>query len=411
MSLSYWISRKLNNAQAPVSKHRVHRVIHIAVGSIALSVLSMILSVFIVRGFQEEIQKKVVLLEGHIKIGKFDLYNNISEYPVSKNQDFIPILSANNHVLHLHAYAEKGAVIKTNQEVHGVLLKGISVDYDTMLLHNQMIDGGFWDISDTQETSGIIIGKSLAQLLKVKVGDKLKFYFMQDPVRVRILKVKGIFNAGMGVIENYWVLCPLKTIQKLNGWSNNQISGWEVYFSSFNDLDAENEAVYQELGYEFNTLKITDKYPEIFGWLRLLDTNVWVVLIFAVLVSIVNMIATLLIIILEKTSMIGLFRVFGANKKLILSVFFNLFFRFVWKGMLIGNFIALLFCFIQDRFHLLKLNEQTYYMSYVPIRFEWTALLYINLLTLSACIIAYIIPSLILSGIKPIEAIKFKERN
>lgn len=406
-NLVSYLARRLDQNRKESDNNKVRIIVQIAIGSIAVSVAAMILAVFIVRGFQEEIRNKVILFDAHLRIGKFDLYQNISNQPISKHQEFVKEFKKHPHITHIQVFAEKPSIIKTKTDVQGVLLKGIDQDFNVAPVRQKMVEGRFFDVKDTLQKNSIVIGQGLAHKLNLKLGQKVRFYFMEDPIRVRVFKISGIFKTGMGQMDNYFVFVPISHIQILNDWNKDMVSGFEVFLSSYNDIHDLDSYIYENIGYDLNTLKIMDKYPEIFGWLNLLDTNVGVVLIFALLVSLVNMISTLFIIVLDKTNTIGLFKVFGATNMFVMRVFFNLFTRFLWRGMLIGNFLALLFCLLQYYFKVITLPEETYYISYVPVKFEWFALILINVMTFLSCFLAYLIPALILSKIKPIETVKF----
>ncbi len=404
MNLVRFISQRLHKNRKSSSKNKVHSIVQIAIASIAVSIMAMILSYSIVRGFQHEIRNKVIMFDAHIKIGKFDLYNSISEEPVSKNQTFMDQLKKDTRIQKIEFFAEKPGIIKTNDDVYGILLKGVDNTYSWDNIKKNIVYGSELD---TLDKNSILIGYTLAQKLQLDTGSKVKVYFMQDPIRVRVFKVSGIYKSGMGQFDESIAYCSLSHIQKLNDWDSTMVGGFDIFLKKYSDIWTMDDFIYDYIGYDLNTLKIGDRYPEIFGWLNLLDTNVWVVLILATLVALVNMISTVLIMILDKTSAIGLLKILGLNNKMLRSIFFNLFFRIFMKGLWVGNILGIGLCVTQHYFKIFTLPEETYYISYVPISFEWQAWIFINILAWISCLLAFVLPSFIISNIKPAQTIKF----
>ncbi len=408
MNFEFFISKRISSSQHLKSnKNKVNTFIRIATVSIAISVLSMVLSVCIVKGFQAEIRNKVIDFDAHLRIGKFDVDQNLNSAPILKNQPFIQDIKKDPDVKHVQVFAEKGGIVKTKKEVQGVLFKGIGDDFMWDHFKDKIIEGTSFGTKDSLDYNKILIGEKLAQKLQLKVGSKMKVFFIQEPIRARVFTVSGIFKSGFVQFDESYCLVNIKHIQKLNDWTEEQVAGYEVFINKYEDLDKLDALVYNYIGYDLNTMKVNDKYPEIFGWLNLLDKNVQVVLILSIIVAILNMLSMILIILLDKTRTIGILKVLGTSSFSVVKIFFLISSKVILKGIFWGNLIALALCFLQDQFKIITLPSESYYIDYVPISFEWEMIVLISLLTLVSSFIAFIGPALVIARIKPAATVKF----
>jgi len=403
---SYFIAKRFFTGS--VNNQRMSgTVLAIAVTSIALSVMVMLVAVAIVTGFKKEITSKVVGFGAHIRIKHFDNNQSYEEIPVNIDQKFINKLKSDNRISSVNAYATKAGIIRTSEDILGVAVKGLDSTFNSGFFNPNMIEGSF----NLQIHSGIypaIISKSVADKMKLKLNDSFVVYFIDEPPRARKFKVNGVYSTGLEEFDNLYVFCPLSVIQKLNNWNPLQAGGYEVNLKQLSDLESVNESVYKEAGFELNAQSIKTIYPEIFHWLDLQDVNVIIILVLMILVAGINMISTLLIILLDNTTTIGLLKAIGAGNDGIRKIFLMVSSGIVGIGLIAGNVAGLLLCWLQYQFHLVSLPQESYYVPYVPINLSVTNILLINAGTLVACILVMLIPSMIVSRISPVKALRYE---
>lgn len=384
-------------------------VIKIALFSVALGLAVMLIAMMTVEGFQNEITKKVTGFGGHIIIGNFTSNQSYEVEPLDKTKVDIQTLRKINHVTHVEEFATKAAIIKTKEEIQGVVLKGVGKDYDWIYLKQNLVSGALPNYSSGDKSDEILMSESLIKMLKLKLDDKVFFYFIEDGQQlIRKFTVKGIFNTGFEEIDKQFVVCDIRHISKINNWQPNQTGSFEVLIDDFNHLDATAEAVYNATGNSINTRTIKDDYPQIFSWLSLIDTNVYIIIGLMLIVACINMISTLLIIILENTSEIGILKALGATDFQIRKVFFYVSFYLMVGGILLGNFLGLGIAFLQYAFHIIKLEQDTYYIAFAPIAFSWSKIMLLNFGTMLLCVLVLLVPALLVSRIQPIKAIRFE---
>lgn len=414
MNFEYFIASRIiksqRQAQGPKDNSNqkgTRPIIKIAILSIALGLAIMILAVAIVTGFQQEIRSKVIGFGSHITIQNLGNNAGFETSPVNTNQPFYPFLDTVEGVRHIQKFGLKAGIIKTGEEVYGVMLKGIGSDYDWSFFEKNIIEGKPITISDTLRSDQVVISKAISDKLKLKTGDSFRMFFIQQPVRQRKFEVAGIYSTGLEQLDKLYILADIKHIQSLNNWNDTLVSGFEVLLSSYKSLEKMDEFIYSYIGFELNSVKITEQFKEIFGWLELLDMNVWVILIFSTLVAGINVITALLILILERTQMIGLLKALGAYNTSIRKIFlFNAAFL-VGRGLLWGNIIGISLGIIQKYSGFITLPQETYYIHIVPINLDPVHLLLLNAGTFILCMIMLILPSYVIAGISPIKAIRF----
>ena len=382
-------------------------VIGIATGGIALGMAVMIVAVMVVTGFKKEITGKVTGFAGHIHVSGFDNNNSYEKNPVKRNPEFISRLKQDPEIASVSEFATKAGIIKTENEIHGCVLKGVGPGHDWRFFEDKIKDGRLIQPGDSTDRLAVMISRSTADKLQLHTGDPMVVYFIEQPARIRKFKVAGIYETGLGEFDDLYVYCDISVIRKLNDWDSTLTGGYEITIRNFNSLDALTEKVYQTAGYEYYTENITEQYPQIFHWLELQNVNVMIIIILILCVAGISMITTLLIIILENTTLIGLFKAMGATDKTIRSTFLYLAVPVIGKGILIGNVIGAGLCLLQWQFGFIKLPQESYYVSQVPVDFSVINLLLLNLGTLSACVLLLIGPSMIVSRINPARVIRF----
>lgn len=370
----------------------------------------MIISVAIVTGFQQEIRNKVIGFGSHLRIMNFDSNRSYEARPISKNQDFYPGIENIDGIRKIQLYALKAGIIKTDDQIQGVVLKGIGSDFDWSFFEDKLEEGEKFIVSDTMISNKVLISRQLASLLKLNVGDDLRMYFIiEDELqpRGRKFEISGIYKTGLEEFDKLYVIGDIGHIQRLNGWSTDQVSGFEVFIDNFNDIDRMQELVYNTIPYDLNCISIKDLHPEIFDWLELQDMNVIIILILMLAVAGITMISTLLILILERTNMIGILKALGTKDAGIRKIFIYNAIYIIGKGLLWGNIIAILLCLVQYHFGIITLNQESYYVPVVPINLNILHIVVINLGTMIICTLMLILPSYIISKISPVKAIRF----
>lgn len=405
MNTELFISRKTLSKD---SFNYSRPIIRIAILSIILGISVMILSVAIVTGFQQEIRDKVVGFGSHLRITRFDSNKSYEREPVSTKQSFYPHLNLEN-VRHIQVFAMKAGIIKTNNQIQGVAIKGVGSDYDWNFFDNKIKKGNIPKFPENKASNEVLISKTLSKLLKISVGDDIRMYFIiGNHQRGRKFNVSGIYETGLADFDKKFVIGDIRHIQKLNGWDENQVGGFEILVNDFDKITQTGHALYDEIPYDLNIQTIENLHPEIFDWLELQDMNVIIILIIMVLVASITMISTLLILILERTNMIGVLKALGMKNRSIRKIFLYNATFIVIRGLVIGNVVALLLAFIQDYFGIISLPQESYFVNVVPINLQIIDLLWINAGTLVVSYLMMITPSMVITRISPVKAIRFK---
>lgn len=407
MNIEYFIATRLFNAKEENNTY-TKPILRIAILAIALSVAVMLISIMVVTGFKNEISDKIIGFGSHITISNFTNNQSYESEPISLEQDFYPLITAIEGVKNINTFATKAGIIKTTNEIQGVVLKGVSSDYDWAFFQQNLVSGSLFEVNDSIKSNLILISENISKTLDLNVGDGLVMYFAQNPPRVNKFHISGIYNTAMSDFDKLFVLADIKHIQALNGWKNNQVGGFEIQLNNFNDLEKITAAVYNLTPYNLNAQSIKEKTPQIFNWLDLQDVNVRVILILMLIVGVINMITALLILILERTKTIGILKALGATNWSIRKIFLYSAVNLIIKGLFLGNAIALSFAFLQKQFSLITLDPTTYYMHTVPINFDLSYILLLNIGTVVVCYLVLIVPSVIISKITAIKAIRFE---
>lgn len=407
MNIEYFIAKKLFSAKEKNNSY-IKPIFRIAILAISLSVAIMLISVMILSGFKQEISSKVIGFGSHITISNFTNNNSYETEPISINQDLYTTISGIDGVKNINVFATKAAIIKTVDEIHAVVLKGVSTDYDWNFFNNNLVAGEVLTIDDNIKSNDVLISKEVANILQLDVSDDLVMYFIQNPARVRKFNIKGIYNTSMVDFDKLYVLGDIKHIQQLNLWNDTLIGGFEIAINNFNNLDVITKRLYEQIPYDLNAQSIKEKMPHIFDWLNLQDVNVRLILILMLIVGSINMITSLLILIFERTRLIGVLKALGANNWSIRKIFLYSATNLLLKGLILGNLIAFSFALLQKEISLIDLDPATYYMNTVPISFDFLNILILNIGTVILCYLILILPTIIITKITPIKAIRFE---
>jgi len=407
MNVEYFIAKRLFTAKEKNNRY-TKPILRIAILAIALSVAVMLLSITVLTGFKNEISSKIIGFGSHITITNFTNNQSYESEPIAINQEFYPSITDQQAIKHIQTFATKAGIIKTEDEILGMILKGISSDFEPSFFEQNLVEGKVPIYNDTLTSNKVMISKSVADILQLKIGEKLIMYFVEQPPRVRKFVIAGIYETGFTDFDDLIVMADIRHIQKLNGWESNQVGGFEILIDNFDKLDEITTKVYEKIPYNLNAKSIKEKNPQLFDWLDLQNINVRVILILMLIVGGVNMITALLILILERTRLIGVLKALGATNWGVRKVFLYNAIYLILKGLFWGNIIGLGIAFLQQKFQFISLDPNIYYMSSVPINFNFMHILGLNLGTLLVCWLILIIPSIIITKITPIKAIRFE---
>ena len=418
MNLEFFIAKRIHfSSDGGDNKRVTPPVVRIAMAGIAIGLAVMIVSVAIVVGFKKEVRNKVIGFDSHIQLTNFD--NNISyeSVPIAISDSLLNELSETDGVRHIEIFATKPGIIKTETDFHGVVMKGMNYDFDSTFFYNHLVEGQMLRIDSVTLSSQVLLSRSMSNMLRLKCGDSFFAYFVDNnnEVRVRKLSITGIYDTGFYDYDKVFVICDIKQIRRINGWNEDLASGVGIFVDDYNRLDELTEELFfsfidrkDRLGNTYNIRSIKDLNPMIFSWLEILDSNVIIILVLMIIVSGFTMISGLLIIILERTNMIGILKALGESNYSIRKVFLYVSLFLILKGMLWGNAIGLLLCYLQSHFEWLKLDQETYYLDSVPIDISWISLLLINIGSLAVSMIMMIAPSYLISKIEPAKSIRFE---
>lgn len=368
----------------------------------------MIVAIAIVTGFKNEIRGKVIGFGSHIQITSFDSNSSTEQIPISKNQEFYPDLATVPGIKHIQVFATKAGIIRTDTDIEGVVVKGVGSDFDWTFFRKNLVEGDVFTVNDTGRVKDVLISEQISRKLGLKVDDKLYVYFIQEQEqKARIFKISGIYKTGLEEYDKLYILADIGHIQHLNNWEDDQVSGFEVTIDDFNDLDAAADYIYSIINYDLTCQTIREIRPQIFDWLELQNINVQIIIILMLLVAGFNMISALLIMILERVNMIGILKALGMTNFSIQKIFLMNALYMTGVGMLIGNLLGIALCLIQWKFELITLNEESYYMSVVPINLTLFHLVLLNVGTIMVCTLMLILPSFLISRISPLKAIRY----
>ncbi len=415
MNLPLFIARKIYNSQG--SKRKVSRpAIRIATIGVAIGLAVMIISVSVVLGFKHTIRNKVIGFGSHIQVANFMTQQTADTYPIQMGDSMIGAIKSIHGVKHVERFATKQGILKTENDFLGVMFKGVGPEYDSTFLHENMVEGSIPRFSDTSSSGKLLISKSIADKLHLKAGNKIFAYFIDNgSVRTRRFTIQGIYQTNLSQYDDVICYIDLYTAVKLNGWETDQVSGAEVTVNDFDKVDeVENQFINKinrqidKYGETYSSKTIRDINPQIFSWLDLLDLNVWIILALMIAVAGVTMVSGLLIIILERTVMIGILKAVGARNKTIRHTFMWFAVFIIGKGLLIGNIIGLGIITLQYFTGIIKLDPQTYYVSTVPVEFNIPLFLLLNAATLLVSVFVLIAPSYLISHIHPAKSMRYE---
>lgn len=402
---SYFISKRLRSGSAEGFSALI---IKIAIASIALGLGVMIVSYSIFSGFKTTIKEKIFSFSAHIQISKFDDSSAYEETPVALSANVFAEQDEMDWIEHVQVYSRKAGLLKTDEEILGVLFKGIGEDYKAGALKEGLTDGEFpvWD-SEKRYNKEVVISQIIADKLKLKVGDKVAMFFVQDPPRSRKLTVAAIYETGIEEFDGAIILGDIRLVQRLNSWEYSLVGGFELFVKDFDELDIAFDSTYDFMDHDLQISKVTEQHASYFDWFIMLNKNVLIFLAIILSVASFNIVSIILILIMERTSMIGTLKAIGATNWQIQQVFIFNGARLIAYGLLLGNVFGIGLCLVQKYLKIMPLDPENYYMDTVPIQFEWEAIIAFNAMTALLVSLILFIPTFVVSRINPIKSIKF----
>lgn len=414
--LSHFLAKRIYSDSGDTKKVSLPAV-RIATLGMAIGLAVMIVSVAVVMGFKHTIRDKVVGFGSHIVVKNFNSIQDNEGMAVCASDSMMNIVKKAPGVTHAQRYATKQGLLKTDDDFLGIGLKGVAEEWDSTFIHENMVEGSIPRFSSEASKNNILVSKLMADKLSLKVGDKIFAYFIgDDNVRTRRFTISGIYQTNLTKYDEVVVYCDLYTVQHLNGWESDQVSGIEMTVSDFDNISTTAEwfinrvnRTQDSYGETYSSETIQEINPQIFSWLELLDFNVWVILILMVCVASVTMISGLLIIILERIPMIGILKALGARNGMVRHTFLWFAMFIIIKGLVIGNIIGVGICLIQKYTGIVKLDPQTYYVAEAPVELSLPYLALMNIATFIICTLVLIIPSFLVSHIHPAKTMKFGE--
>lgn len=415
MNWKLFIARRIYKNKEEGGKGVSKPAVRIAIAGIAIGLAVMIISVAVVIGFKHEVRDKVIGLGSDILVTSLDEVQSYQVTPVVGDDSLMSVLSAMPDVKHVQRYATKPGMVMTSDNFQGIVLKGVAQEYDLTFLKRHLLEGEIPAFSDSVSSSRVLVSKTIADKLGVKVGDKLSTYYVENNIRARRLTVAGIYQTNFSSYDDLFLLTDLHTVVRLNNWKEGQVGGLEVRVDDYGRLTEVNERLLSffhgltdRYGGKYYSQTVEDVYPQIFAWLDLLDVNVWVILILMVGVAGFTMISGLLIIILERTNMIGILKALGADNTSVRKIFLTLAVFLIRKGICWGNVLALTCCALQYFFHIIKLDPAVYYVDAVPIELNVGIWLLLNIGTFAVSVLMLVGPSYLISRILPVRSIRFE---
>jgi len=406
MNFSRFISKRIWNNNFSSFSSLISKI---AIGGIVLGVTIILLSFFILNGFKREIKDNLYSFSGHFNISKYTGKFGYKDNPLDTSIGLSSHLEKLNYVKNFQSYILSPILIKSNSDdIEGVLFKGVDKNFNSDLFNRKIIEGNWLDFKTYNEYSNeIVISKNLKKILNAKIGDDVFLYFANNPPVYRKLKLKGVFETGMQEFDNNFIFGDILLLRKIYNWDNSFVSGVEVFVNNENNLASIYDDLKSKTTFDEFVEKTDAKYIQVFDWLKLLDRNILIFFTLILFVASFNMISILLILIMERIRMIGIFKALGSTNNQIKNIFLYNGLRLIFLGLFLGNLISISLALFQDKFKILKLDKSSYYMDYVPIGWDLYVLSKLNLLVFVVIFLVIFLPILVINRIKVLDSIKF----
>ncbi len=404
MNLPAFISSRISKQQNGSFSAIISRI---AVVSIAVAVGSLLLAFMILLGFQNKIKDKIYSFSGHLLVGKYTLSNSFEESSIFLTDSLLQTLDQIEGIQHYQPFAMRAGLLKIDGEIQGVVVKGINADQDSSSFHQHLTSGRMPRFRTKAYSTEVVVSTKIAKTLQMEVEDEVLILFVQNPPRYRKLQIVGTYETGLEEFDENIIYGDLSLIRRLNLWKKNEVGGVEIFVEDINDIDRVHSELFDALNYDLYVERVSDKYLQIFDWLALLNRNVIIFLFLILFVAGFSMVSILLILIMERTQMVGVLKAMGSPNHLIRQVFLANGARLIWRGLGWGNLVALGFALLQYYGKVIPMDPASYYMDHVPIEFNWTAILGVNLLVILMIGASLFIPLNVISRIEPVKSIRF----
>ncbi|MFT5480347.1 MAG: lipoprotein-releasing system permease protein [bacterium] len=405
MDFSYFVGKKLATDSG---KSFTRLIIRLAIAAVGISLAVMLLAVGVVKGFQSEIKNKIVGFDGHIHVRNLDLNQSRELKLIPLDQAFIPIVTNHPTVTSVAPFCLKAGIINTKKEIEGMVFKGVSKDYDWSFIQSNLQKGRLPILSDSVDTYEFVLSQKVAEKLQLDTGLNLDVFFIQETkVRRRRMRLVGIFSTGLEEFDKTICFTDIRVIQRIYTTDYSQVSGFEININDLSKMEAMTDWIDDQIGIKLRAENIEEKHSVIFQWLQIVDSNAIIIIILMTIVSVVNLITAFLILIVDRTQMIGVLKSLGANNSQVVKVFLLKGLAMVVPGLIIGNVLGLGLAWIQLKTGLITLPEETYYMATVPVEISWQTIAYLNIGTLVISVLMMLIPAIMVRVISPVKAIRF----
>jgi len=411
VNTSYFLARRLRTDEGG---RRNGVMVRIATLSVVIGLAVMILALGVIYGFKKEITDKLTGAMAHVRISHFEQADTYESEPISSDQPFLDLVPQLSGYTGMYRYAQTPGILRGDDSFQGILLKGVGADYDWSFFENLLVEGELPVVSDSARNRDILISKRLAELMEVSVGDRIQLMFLQQPPRRDQYKISGLYSTDMPNIDNTLTMTDIRHVQRINKWGEDQISGFEIMTKDFSDVDEFSDELLNQLVnmqdpslYNLTITNIKESNPLIFDWLETHNLNALIIIIVMLLVAIFNMIAAMLIILLEKTSLIGILKALGMDNGAIQRIFIYRSSHIALKGMIWGNIIGLALCYFQKYTGVLTLNADGYFLTVVPIHIDWGVIGLLNLGVFIVIVLMQVLPTRIVSRVQPEKTIRF----
>lgn len=406
MNLIYFLASKIRKTE---SSSFSSTVVKVGIASIAIGVATMILAFAVLYGFKLSIKDKLVGLTSHIQVSKITLNRSYDETPLVRNLETERTFKNLPSVKNVYGVINKAAILKSSEEISGILLKGIDNEFDSTLFINNLVEGRWLKLEDSTDSKEILVSRYIANKLKLNLNDDVLIYFVQNPPRARKMSIVGIYDTGLIDFDKNLIFTDLKLIRKINNWHEEQLGHYEIFLNSLDDTEIAKKNLDEALPQDLIAKPITAIVPQFFEWFQLLDRNILLVIVLIMVVAAFNMISVLLIMIMERIPMIGLLKAVGMPNKKIRQVFITNGFLIIVKGLIIGNAVGLLIVIVQKYYKIIPLDPESYYIDYVPVLVNVESILFVNLIVILIVGFTLIIPTLFITKINTVKALKYKD--
>jgi lipoprotein-releasing system permease protein len=405
VNLSYFLAQRISRSQQGGFASTIHTI---AIVTLSVGLAATLVAFLIMEGFQTTVKERLYSISAHLVVNKLSLSNSLEEQPFDFRVDLYKHPDTYPNVRHVQEFSHKAGLIKSDDDVLGIVFKGVARSFDVNEFADNLVEGSFIHFPDSGYSREVLVSRIIADKIKAKPGDEIMVHFFQNPPRFRRLVVSGIYETNLSeYFDNKVIVGDLALLQRLNDWPDSVAGGLEIFLTDVSQMESTFRSINESMDYDLLIQPVSEKYSQVFEWLGLVSRQVKILLWVILVVVCMNMISVILILVMERTQMIGLLKAMGARDRVVRSVFVFQGLRLMAKGLLFGNVLGLGLCYLQYTFRIIKLNAHDYYMSYVPVDWNWSVVVLLNLLMIAVVSFVLLLPTAIVSRVNPIKAIRF----